>query len=72
MSRPPEARAGVADVDLSGTTALVTGSTSGIGRVAALALGRLGADVIVHGRDGDAGAAVVDELRAAGTSARGN
>jgi NAD(P)-dependent dehydrogenase (short-subunit alcohol dehydrogenase family) len=70
MSRPPEARAGVADVDLSGTTALVTGSTSGIGRVAALALGRLGADVIVHGRNGDAGAAVIDELRAAGSDAR--
>jgi len=62
MTRQPEQRAGVADRDLSGQTALVTGSTSGIGRATALALGRLGADVFVHGRDRDAGEAVVDEL----------
>jgi len=66
MSDSPEALAGVADVDCTGKTALVTGSTSGIGRAAALALGRLGADVFVHGRDPDAGAAVVDELASAG------
>jgi len=62
MTGTPEARAGVADVDLSGTSILVTGSTSGIGRGAALAFGRLGADVLVHGRDRDAGQAVVTEL----------
>ncbi|WP_311172548.1 SDR family NAD(P)-dependent oxidoreductase [Halobellus ordinarius] len=62
MSERPEAIADVADVDCTGLQALVTGSTSGIGRAAALALGRLGADVIVHGRDSQAGAAVVDEL----------
>ncbi|QAU14092.1 SDR family NAD(P)-dependent oxidoreductase [Halorubrum sp. BOL3-1] len=61
MSRPEEI-AGVVDVDCSGTQALVTGSTSGIGRATALALGRLGADVIVHGRDRSAGAAVVKDL----------
>ena len=66
MSQSPEARAGVADVDCTGTQALVTGSTSGIGRAAALALGRLGADVIVHGRDAAAGETVVEELNAAG------
>ena len=70
MARPPEERAGVADLDLAGTTALVTGSTSGIGREAALALGRLGADVIVHGRDADAGEAVVADLDATGADAR--
>lgn len=48
---------------------LVTGSTSGIGRAAAVALGRLGATVIVHGRDRDAGAAVVDELDDVGAEA---
>ena len=48
---------------------LVTGSTSGIGRAAAVALGRLGATVIVHGRDRDAGAAVVDELDDVGADA---
>ena len=70
MTGTPEARAGVADVDLSGTTILVTGSTSGIGREAALAFGRLGADVFVHGRDRDAGQAVVTELEQTGADAR--
>lgn len=69
MNTPPEVRAGVADVDCTGTRALVTGSTSGIGRAAAVALGRLGATVIVHGRDRDAGAAVVDELDDVGADA---
>ena len=64
MSDRPEAIAGVADVDCTGTRALVTGSTNGIGRAAALALGRLGADVIVHGRDTEAGQSVVEELSA--------
>jgi NAD(P)-dependent dehydrogenase (short-subunit alcohol dehydrogenase family) len=66
MTRRPETQAGVADADLSGTTILVTGSTSGIGREAALAFGRLGADVLVHGRDRDAGQAVVTELEQLG------
>lgn len=70
MSTEPETRAGVADVDCTGIAALVTGSTSGIGREAALALGRLGADVIVHGRDAQAGATVVDELEAVGAEAQ--
>jgi NAD(P)-dependent dehydrogenase (short-subunit alcohol dehydrogenase family) len=58
----PEDGAGVADVDLSDRTVLVTGATSGIGRETALALGRLGATVLVHGRDEAAGATLVDEL----------
>ena len=62
MPRSPAELAGVADVDCTGQQALVTGSTSGIGREAALALGRLGADVVVHGRDDTAGEAVVGEL----------
>jgi hypothetical protein len=70
MTRLPETRAGVADVDLSGTTVLVTGSTSGIGRAAALSLGRLGATVFVHGRDETAGDAVVSDLRGEGVDAR--
>ena len=37
--------------DLAGLKALVTGATSGLGRVIALQLARDGADVIVHGRD---------------------
>jgi NAD(P)-dependent dehydrogenase (short-subunit alcohol dehydrogenase family) len=70
MGRPPERRAGVATADLDGTTALVTGSTSGIGRETALALGRLGADVFVHGRDESAGEQVVDDIEATGADAR--
>ena len=70
MGGSPEEIAGVADVDCTGTRALVTGSTSGIGREAALALGRLGADVVVHGRDVDAGETLVEELSALGVDSR--
>ncbi len=69
MRSAPETIAGVDDVDCTGTQALITGSTSGIGREAALSLGRLGADVIVHGRDPQAGSAVVDELTTIGADA---
>ena len=64
MTEYPEDIAGVGDERIAGKTALVTGSTSGIGRETALALGRLGAHVVVHGRDADAGAAVVDAIEA--------
>ena len=37
---------------LSGKTALVTGSTDGVGRLVARKLGQAGARVLVHGRDG--------------------
>ncbi|WP_136592169.1 SDR family NAD(P)-dependent oxidoreductase [Salinigranum halophilum] len=69
MTQPPERRAAVEGTDLTGTTALVTGSTSGIGREAALALGRLGARVVVHGRDEQAGVAAVEDLESVGTDA---
>ena len=41
---------------LSGKTALVTGSTDGVGRLVARKLGQTGARVLVHGRDGERGA----------------
>ena len=69
MSTRPESLATVTDIDCTGQTALVTGSTSGIGRVAAYALGRLGAEVIVHGRDREAGEAVVEGIREEGGEA---
>jgi 3-oxoacyl-[acyl-carrier protein] reductase len=40
-----------AERNLSGKKAVVTGSTSGIGRAIALALASAGADVVIHGRD---------------------
>ena len=58
-------------VDLTGTTALVTGGTRGIGRAIAMALGRTGARVVVSSRKAPAVEATVTELRAAGASAEG-
>ena len=53
--------------DLNGKTALVTGASRGIGRSAALALAKTGAEVLVHyGRSETEAEAVVAEIRAAG------
>jgi NAD(P)-dependent dehydrogenase (short-subunit alcohol dehydrogenase family) len=54
---------------LDGSTALVTGSTDGLGRVVAGRLAELGASVIVHGRNIERGAEVVSEIRNAGGDA---
>ena len=54
---------------LDGKTALVTGSTSNIGRAIAVAFGREGAHVLVSGRSAQRGAEVVEEIRAARGSA---
>lgn len=55
---------------VSGKTALVTGASRGIGRAAALALAKGGAQVIVHYGHGKAKAnAVVEEIRANGGKA---
>jgi NAD(P)-dependent dehydrogenase (short-subunit alcohol dehydrogenase family) len=57
-------------IELEGKTALVTGATSGIGKATASALARLGATVIVTGRDAERGARVVKEIEDDGGSAR--
>ena len=55
---------------LAGQKALVTGANSGIGRAAALALGRAGADVVVNYITGDdAAEAAADEIRRGGPRA---
>jgi NAD(P)-dependent dehydrogenase (short-subunit alcohol dehydrogenase family) len=54
---------------LSGRTAVVTGSTSGIGAAIAHALAARGARVVVTGRDATRGGHVVSEIEAAGGSA---
>lgn len=50
-------------LNLKGRTALITGGTSGIGRAVALAAADAGANVVITGRRGPEGAAVVDQLR---------
>src|SRR6201996_506578 len=53
-----------------GKTALVTGASRGIGRAAALAFSKAGAQVLVHyGRGAADARSVVDEIRAAGGKA---
>jgi len=53
--------------NLSGKTALVTGASRGIGRASALALARLGAQVLIHyGRAKGEAEAVAKEIRDAG------
>ncbi|MGN6325732.1 SDR family NAD(P)-dependent oxidoreductase [Pseudolysinimonas sp.] len=52
--------------DLTGRTALVTGSTRGLGRAMALALADAGAAIVVNGRDAAAAETVRAELEAVG------
>lgn len=54
---------------LNGKTALVTGSSRGIGRAAAVRLAEAGANVVVSSRSAEACEPVVDEIRAAGGQA---
>jgi NAD(P)-dependent dehydrogenase (short-subunit alcohol dehydrogenase family) len=55
--------------DLTGKTALVTGSTDGAGRLVAQHLGDAGAHVLVHGRNRDRGAEVVVAIEKSGGKA---
>jgi NAD(P)-dependent dehydrogenase (short-subunit alcohol dehydrogenase family) len=55
--------------DLQGRTALITGSTSGIGRATAVALAARGARVLIVGRDELRAQEVVAEIQAGGGSA---
>lgn len=61
-----QAQPAKAPLPYAGKTALVTGSTDGLGRELALALAADGAHVIVHGRNAARGQAVVDEITKSG------
>jgi len=50
---------------MKGKVCLVTGSTSGIGKVTALELARMGATVVLVARDPDRGKAAMSEIKAA-------
>jgi NAD(P)-dependent dehydrogenase (short-subunit alcohol dehydrogenase family) len=52
--------------ELNGKTALVTGSTDGVGRLVAKRLGEMGAHVLIHGRNRDRGERLVAEIEAGG------
>ena len=70
-SRTPESEAYWANmgVSLAGKTALVTGSTDGLGKEVARQLAALGALVIVHGRNQERGEEVVRLIESAGGKA---
>jgi NAD(P)-dependent dehydrogenase (short-subunit alcohol dehydrogenase family) len=54
---------------LTGSTAVVTGGTSGLGAASALGLARAGAKVIISGRDRGRGERMVAEIAAGGAEA---
>jgi NAD(P)-dependent dehydrogenase (short-subunit alcohol dehydrogenase family) len=58
------------DMDLSGTTALVSGSTKGIGLATAIGLSRMGSSVIVNGRTDAAVTEAVGKIKSAVPNAK--
>ncbi|MDD1516502.1 MULTISPECIES: SDR family NAD(P)-dependent oxidoreductase [Bradyrhizobium] len=59
------------NIDLSGKTALVTGSTAGIGHAIAKGLAASGASVVINGRSQDKVDAAVRKLEGTGAKVRG-
>ena len=55
------------NLNIEGNAALVTASSSGLGKAAATALAREGANVVINGRDEDALAETAEEIRAEGS-----
>ena len=60
----------VVDWSMNGKTVLFTGASRGMGLFAAVALARLGAEILVVGHNQARGAAAVDAIRATGSSAK--
>lgn len=63
MAKKPEDYININKNKIYNKNILITGSTSGIGREAALSLGRLGANVYIHGRNKEKGDKIVKHLR---------
>lgn len=59
---------GIQMFDLTGKTALVTGSSQGIGRSLAAGLADAGATIVINGRNGERLALAAEELRADGAT----
>jgi NAD(P)-dependent dehydrogenase (short-subunit alcohol dehydrogenase family) len=59
---PSEALKVPMNATMKGRTVLVTGSTDGIGKATALGLARMGAKVLLHGRDPEKGRRVHEEI----------
>jgi len=55
------------DLEIEGDAALVTASSSGLGKASATALAREGADVVINGRDEERLEAAADEVRESAT-----
>ena len=55
------------DLEIGGNAALITASSSGLGKASARALAREGVNVVVNGRDEDRLASAVEEIRADAT-----
>ncbi len=55
---------------MKGKTVVVTGANQGIGKVSALELAKLGADVVLVCRNADKGRAAVEEIRAAAPASK--
>jgi NAD(P)-dependent dehydrogenase (short-subunit alcohol dehydrogenase family) len=57
-------------MNLDGRTILITGSTDGVGKLVAARLAQAGARVLLHGRNPEKGAQVLEEIRAAAPESR--
>src|SRR3977135_3377253 len=54
------------EMNMDGKTALITGSTDGVGRYVAAKLAAAGAKVLIHGRDKGRAKTLTDEIRGRG------